>query len=163
MGWKPFLVAPMAQVLGGKGFISMSLDAGKDWRQEEKGTTEDEMVGWHHWLDGHEFEQALGVGDGQRSCCAAVHGVTESRTRPSDWTELRMRVAERRGMKGISVNKLVRKRHDYFSIWADFLYAPFLPLQESQSLACLLFFTLSPLLKSDRSPPFPLRLELKRA
>ena len=46
-------------------------DAGKDWRQEEKGTTEDEMAGWHHWLDGHEFEQALGVGDGQGSlaCC----------------------------------------------------------------------------------------------
>ena len=38
-------------------------DAGKDWRQEEKGMTEDEMVGGHHWLDGHEFEQALGVGD----------------------------------------------------------------------------------------------------
>ena len=39
-------------------------DAGKDWRQEEKGTTEDEMVEWHHQLDGHEFEQALGAGDG---------------------------------------------------------------------------------------------------
>ena len=39
-------------------------EAGKDWRQEEKGMTEDEMVGWHHQLDGHEFEQALGVGDG---------------------------------------------------------------------------------------------------
>ena len=47
-------------------------DAGKDWRQEEKGTTKDEMVGWHHQLNGHEFEQALGVGDGQRSlaCCS---------------------------------------------------------------------------------------------
>ena len=47
-------------------------DAGKDWRQEEKGTTEDEMVGWHHQLDGHEFEQALGVGDEQGSlaCCS---------------------------------------------------------------------------------------------
>ena len=47
-------------------------DAGKDWRQEEKGTTEDEMVGWHHWFSGHEFEQALGVGDGQGSlaCCS---------------------------------------------------------------------------------------------
>ena len=46
-------------------------DAGKDWRQEEKGTTEDEMVGWHHRLSGHEFEQAPGVGDGQGSlaCC----------------------------------------------------------------------------------------------
>ena len=40
-------------------------DAGKDWRQEKKCITEDEMVGWHHWLDGHEFEQAPGVGDGQ--------------------------------------------------------------------------------------------------
>ena len=42
-------------------------DAGKDWRQEEKGTTEDEMVGWHHQFYGHEFEQTLGVGDGQGS------------------------------------------------------------------------------------------------
>ena len=47
-------------------------DAGKDWRQEEKGTTEDEVVGWHHWLNGHEFEQDPGVGDGQGSlaCCS---------------------------------------------------------------------------------------------
>ena len=45
--------------------IGKDPDAGKDWRQEEKGTTEDEMVGWHHWLDGHEFEKALGVGDEQ--------------------------------------------------------------------------------------------------
>ena len=46
-------------------------DAGKDWRQEEHGMTEDEMVGWHPWPDGHEFEQTLGVGDGQGSlaCC----------------------------------------------------------------------------------------------
>ena len=42
-------------------------DAGKDWRQEEKGTTEDEMVEWHHRLNGFKFEQALGVGDGQGS------------------------------------------------------------------------------------------------
>ena len=40
-------------------------DAGTDWRQEEKGMTEDEMVGWHHWLNGHEFELTPGVGDGQ--------------------------------------------------------------------------------------------------
>ena len=46
--------------------------AGKDWRQEERGMTEDEMVVWHHWLDGHEFEQASGGGDGQESlvCCS---------------------------------------------------------------------------------------------
>ena len=42
-------------------------DAGKDWRQEENGTTEDQMVGWHHWLDGHEFKQGPGDGDGQGS------------------------------------------------------------------------------------------------
>ena len=42
-------------------------DAGKDRGQEEKGTTEDEMVGWHHQLNGHEFEQALGDGEGQES------------------------------------------------------------------------------------------------
>ena len=40
-------------------------DAGRDWGQEEKGTTEDEMVGWHQQLNGHEFEQVPGVGDGQ--------------------------------------------------------------------------------------------------
>ena len=47
-------------------------DAENDWRQEEKGSTEDEMVGWRHQLDGHEFEQAPGVGDGQGSlvCCS---------------------------------------------------------------------------------------------
>ena len=47
-------------------------DPGKDWRQEEKGTTEDEMFGWHPWLDGHEFEQVPGVGDRQGSlaCCS---------------------------------------------------------------------------------------------
>ena len=52
--------------------IGKDPDAGKDWRQEEKGTTEDEMVGWHHWLEGLEFEQAPGVGDGQGSlaCCS---------------------------------------------------------------------------------------------
>ena len=46
-------------------------DAGKDWRQEEKGMTEDEMVGWHHWLNVPEFEQALGHGEGHVSpvCC----------------------------------------------------------------------------------------------
>ena len=47
-------------------------DAGKDWRWEEKGMTEDEKVGWHHWLNGHEFEQTLGDDEGQGSlaCCS---------------------------------------------------------------------------------------------
>ena len=51
--------------------IGKDPDAGRDWRQEEKGMTEDEMAGWHHYLDGHEFEQTLEVGDGQGglACC----------------------------------------------------------------------------------------------
>ena len=46
-------------------FTGKDLDAGKDWRRDEKGMTEDEMVGWHHRLNGQKFEQALAVGDGQ--------------------------------------------------------------------------------------------------
>ena len=63
---------------------------GKDLRQKEKGTTEDEMVGWHHWLDGHEFEQALGAGDGQRSlaCCSPWGGKEADTTERLNWTEL---------------------------------------------------------------------------
>ena len=54
-------------------------DAGKGWRWEEKGTTEDEMVGWHHQLDGHEFEQALGIGEGQGGLvCCSPWGCKES-------------------------------------------------------------------------------------
>ena len=54
-------------------FIGKDPDAGKQWRQEEKGMTENEVVGWHHWLDGHKFEQTLGVGDGQErpTCCSS--------------------------------------------------------------------------------------------
>ena len=62
--------------------IGKDPDSGKDWRQEEKGMTEDETVGWHHWLNGHEFEQA------REAWCAAVHGVTKSLTWLSNWTEL---------------------------------------------------------------------------
>ena len=62
------------------------LDVGEDWRQDEKGMTEVEMVGWHHRLDGQEFEQAPGVGDGQGSlaCCSPL----KSWAQLSDWTKL---------------------------------------------------------------------------
>ena len=64
-------------------------DAGKDWRQEEKGMTEDEMVGWHHQLDRHESEQALGVGDGQGNLvCYSPWGRKESdMTEQLNWTD----------------------------------------------------------------------------
>ena len=66
-------------------------DARKDWRQEEKGRTEDKMVGRHHWLDGHEFEQAQELVMDREAWRAIVHGVTKSQTRLSDWTELNWR------------------------------------------------------------------------
>ena len=64
-------------------------DAGKDWGQEEKGTTEDEMVGWHHRLYGYKFEQAPGVGDGQGSleCCCPWCGKESDMIEPLNWTE----------------------------------------------------------------------------
>ena len=63
-------------------------DAGKDWRQEEKGTTEDEMVGWHHGLDGHEFEWSPGVGDGQGglACCDSWGPKESDTTEWLNWT-----------------------------------------------------------------------------
>ena len=64
-------------------------DAGKDWRQQQKRTIEDETVGWHHWVDGHVFEQALGVGDGQGSlACCSLWGYKESdMTERLNWTD----------------------------------------------------------------------------
>ena len=69
--------------------IGKDSDAGRDWGKEVKGTTEDEMAGWHHRLDGHEFEWTPRVGDGQGGLHAAIHGVSKSWTRMSDWTELK--------------------------------------------------------------------------
>ena len=65
-------------------------DVGKDWRREEKGMTEDEMFGWHHWLNGQEFEKTLGVGDRQVSLvCCSPWGCKESDiTEQLNWTEL---------------------------------------------------------------------------
>ena len=62
-------------------------DAGRDWGQEEKGTTEDEMAGWCHWIDGREFEWTSGVGDGQGGLVCCDSWVAKSRTQLSDWTD----------------------------------------------------------------------------
>ena len=63
-------------------------DAGKDWRREKKGTTEDEVAGWHHWLNGHEFEHPPGVGDGQggRECCSPWSCTELDTTERLNWT-----------------------------------------------------------------------------
>ena len=81
----PKLWAPDAN----KRLIRKDPDAGKDWRQEERGTTEDEMVGWHHGLNGHGFGWTLGVGDGQVGLvCWGSWGLRESDvTEQLNWTE----------------------------------------------------------------------------
>ena len=68
-------------------------DAGRDWGQEEKGTTEDEMAGWHHWLDGCESEWTPGVGDGQGglACCDSWGHKESDTTERLNWTELMQR------------------------------------------------------------------------
>ena len=63
-------------------------DAGKDWKQEEKGTIENEMVGWHHQLYGHDFEQAQEMVMNREAWRAAVQGVAKSSICPNDWNEL---------------------------------------------------------------------------
>ena len=84
--------APILWPPDGKSWlIGKEANSGKDWGQEENRATEDEMVGWHHRRDGHEFEYAPGVGDGQGSLACAVHGVARSRTWLSNYTDwLRM-------------------------------------------------------------------------
>ena len=68
--------------------IGKDPDSGKDWRWEEKGTKEDEIVGWHHRLNGHEFDQALGVGIGQGSlaCCSPWGHKESDTTEQLNWT-----------------------------------------------------------------------------
>ena len=70
--------------------IGKDSGGGRDWGQEEKGTTEDEMAGWHHRLDGHEFEWTPGVGDGQGglACCSSWGRKESDMTEPLSWTEL---------------------------------------------------------------------------
>ena len=71
-------------------FFEKDPDAERDWGQEEKGTTEDEMARWHYWLDGHEFEQTPGVCDGQAGlvCCDSWGCKESDTTERLNWTEL---------------------------------------------------------------------------
>ena len=72
-----------------KWLVGKDSDAGRDWGQEEKGMTEDEMAGWHHWLDGCESEWTLGVGDGQGglTCCDSWGRKESDTTERLNWTE----------------------------------------------------------------------------
>ena len=72
-------------------------DAGRDWGQEEKGATEDEMAGWHHWLDGRESEWTPGVGDGQGglACCDSWGRKESDTTERLDWTDPKWNTQEK--------------------------------------------------------------------
>ena len=74
--------------------IGKDSDAGRDWGQEEKGTTQDEMAGWHHWLDGRESEWTPGVGDGQGglACCDSWGRKESDTTERLNWTDLVMHI-----------------------------------------------------------------------
>ena len=68
--------------------IGKDSDAGRDWGQEEKGTTEDEMAGWHHWLDARDLSELRELVMDREAWPAVIHGVAKSRTRLSDWSDL---------------------------------------------------------------------------
>ena len=86
-------------------------NAGKDWGQEEKGMTEDEMVGWHHWLNGHGFGWTLGVGDGQGglACCSSWGHKESDTTEQLNWTELNWITANINSAYSTSQRKLKMK------------------------------------------------------
>ena len=97
-------------------FIGKDPDLGKDWRQK-KGTREDEVVGWHHWLDGHQFEQVLGVGDGQGSlaCCSAWSCKESNTTEWLNQTELKLYIYS------IMVAQMVKNLFAMCKTWAQSL------------------------------------------
>ena len=115
--------------------IGKDPDAGKDWGQEEKGRTEDEVVGWHHWLNGHEFEHALGVGDGQGSlvCCVQSMGSQSQSdmTERLNWTEYDFKFSSPPSLYSIfsqycPICKIktssVNWFHSFFRAWANLIF-----------------------------------------
>ena len=92
--------------------------AGRDWGQEEKGMTEDEMAGWHHWLDGHESGWTLGVGDGQGGlvCCNSWGRKESDMTEWLNWTELSYSLHHLWLIESIGPQLQIERNHGYWGI-----------------------------------------------
>ena len=108
--------------------IGKDHDAGRDWGQEEKGTTEDEMAGWHHRVNGHEFGWNLGVGGGQGGlACCDSWGLEElDTTERLNWTELRMHNS---GFESLDVGSQNQIQRDDCKVIHRFLIASVLTVQ----------------------------------
>ena len=107
--------------------IGKDSDAGRDWGQEEKGTTEDEMVGWHHRLDRHEFEWTPGVGHGQGilACCDSWGCKESDTTERLNWTECIVII---HNLPVLPSNKSVSERFQALRLYFDFKMASFVSL-----------------------------------
>ena len=94
-------------------FIGKDRDVGKDWREEEKGMTEDEMVGCYHWLDGHESKQSLGVGDRQGAlsyCSPCSHKMLDM----TEWLNFPFLSHDWRNLVFFYISKWQERRKSYF-------------------------------------------------
>ena len=100
--------------------IGKDPDAGRDCKQEKKGMTEDEMAGWHHRLDGHEFEWTPGVGDGQGGlvCCSSWGCKESDTTEWLNWTESHLQPSY---LLGIFSPNFLMWLHFQFRLWQNFI------------------------------------------
>ena len=146
-------------------FLSVSLtfcklttwSNGRDWGQEEKGTTGDEMAGWHHWLDGRESGWTPGVGDGQGglACCDSWGRKESNRTELLNWTELNCPVFDGGRMKSIPFcnNNGREWRHSicfYLEPWEK----PSMSIPLTIQSQLMYFFLTHPFLYSSLLPPY---------